>query len=220
MKLTVILTAAALVLALTGCAASGQGARGAENAPHRAQENPITNVSPEAEKKPVQQTLLTREEAVAAALKDAGLAEADIRDLEAELDRDRDTAIWEVGFETANMEYDYEINAVTGKVLRVKTEKEKEPAVQSSATQDGITQKETKPAQSQEQKLLTREEAVSIALKAAGVAKADVRDLEAELDRERATTVWEVDFEVGNTDYSYDIDAATGKILHQEKERD
>ncbi|MBO5318067.1 MAG: PepSY domain-containing protein [Oscillospiraceae bacterium] len=75
-------------------------------------------------------------------------------------------------------------------------------------------------AQATQPALLTRQEAIDAALKAAGVKEVDIRDLDAELDRERGTSVWEVDFEAGRTEYSFVLDATTGKILHQEKEID
>ena len=47
---------------------------------------------------------------------------------------------------------------------------------------------------------VTRDEAIDIALKKAGLKRAEVYDLEAELDYERGVKVWEVDFEKGYTD--------------------
>ena len=58
--------------------------------------------------------------------------------------------------------------------------------------------------------LIAREEAVGIALARAGLESSAVWDLDAELDRERGITVWEVDFESGNREYSYVLDAKTG----------
>ena len=68
--------------------------------------------------------------------------------------------------------------------------------------------------------LITRDRAIELALNHAGLKKADVRELEAELDRERGGVYWEVDFESGNLEYSYDINAETEEIQKIEKERD
>lgn len=62
--------------------------------------------------------------------------------------------------------------------------------------------------------------ATSIALNNAGLKKSQVRDLSYELDVENGVKVYEVDFDYGKYEYSYDIDALSGKILHKEKERD
>ena len=69
-------------------------------------------------------------------------------------------------------------------------------------------------------KSLSRDEAINKALQKAGVKRADVRDLEAELDRERGGIYWEVDFESGKLEYSYDINAETGEVVKVEREID
>ncbi len=65
---------------------------------------------------------------------------------------------------------------------------------------------------------ISRDKAIEIALNAAGVTKEKARDLDAELDRENGTDIWDVDFESGNMDYSYDINAKTGAIVKQDKQ--
>ena len=67
---------------------------------------------------------------------------------------------------------------------------------------------------------INREEALDIALEKAGVTKTDIRDLEIELDHERGKKVWEIDFDHGDLEYSYDIDAESGAITEVERERD
>lgn len=67
---------------------------------------------------------------------------------------------------------------------------------------------------------ITRERALEIALDKAGVKQSDIRDLDIELDHERGVKVWEVDFDCGNLEYFYDIDAETGNIAKVERERD
>ena len=68
--------------------------------------------------------------------------------------------------------------------------------------------------------VITRERAIELALANAGFNRDDVRELEAELDRERKDVYWEVDFEYQNTEYSYDVNAQTEQITKLEKERD
>ena len=67
---------------------------------------------------------------------------------------------------------------------------------------------------------ITADEAKEIALSHAGLACKKVRDLEAEPDRERGKSIYEVSFESGNYDYEYEIDAKTGEILIADKEWD
>ena len=66
--------------------------------------------------------LIGRESALAAALADAGLAENDVYDIGIELDRRLRSVCYEVDFETASTEYEYDIDAVTGEVLNSRSE--------------------------------------------------------------------------------------------------
>lgn len=75
-------------------------------------------------------------------------------------------------------------------------------------------------ASAEASKQLTRDEAINIALKDAGLKKDQVYDLDAELDRDNGVLHYDVDFEAGGYDYDYEIDAATGKILRSQNERD
>ncbi len=73
--------------------------------------------------------------------------------------------------------------------------------------------------QSTTNELITRERAIEIALEKAGLARGSVYELEAELDKERTGTFWEVDFETSEYEYSYEINAETGTVVHRENER-
>ncbi len=66
--------------------------------------------------------------------------------------------------------------------------------------------------------LITRERAIEIALENAGVKRENAYDLDAELDYELNRNYWEVDFDAGEYEYSYDIDAKTEKIINSHKE--
>ena len=63
-------------------------------------------------------TYITPDEAKAIALQDAGLEASDIRDLEVELDLDDGPAHYDVDFEKTSADYEYDIDAVTGQILR------------------------------------------------------------------------------------------------------
>lgn len=60
---------------------------------------------------------ITKEEAKKIALKDAGITENEIRDFEIELDRDNGILKYEISFEKGNDDYDYDIDANTGKII-------------------------------------------------------------------------------------------------------
>lgn len=159
---------------------------------------------------------ITPEEAKAIALQDAGLQEADVRDLEVDLDLDDGKAHYDVDFEKGSADYDYDIDAVTGELLRVEKPTQK-PATETTQKPAADTPAST---QTTEKKQLTKTEARDIALKHAGLKATEVRDLETELDRDDGKLHYDVDFEKDGYDYDYEIDAYSGKILKSRKERD
>lgn len=65
---------------------------------------------------------------------------------------------------------------------------------------------------------ITYNEAKEIALGHAGLAETDIRHYKAELDRERKTIVYEIEFDSGKFEYEYEINADTGKVVKAEKE--
>lgn len=82
-----------------------------------------------------------------------------------------------------------------------------------------VTEPQTTPP-ADEKTFITRDKAIELALNHAKLTRTQVRDLETELDRERTGVFWEVDFESGGYEYSYDINAETEAIAKVEKERD
>lgn len=67
---------------------------------------------------------------------------------------------------------------------------------------------------------ISRDTALSIALKDAGLKKSQVYDLEIEIDKEKGVLHYDVSFDYKNKDYDYKINAENGKIVHIEKEVD
>ena len=150
------------------------------------------------------QSNITKEQAKAAALKHAGLTEAKVKELECELDDDRKDR-YEVSFETAEYEYEYVVDAVSGKAVLVSREKQDDNVV---------SQPVTKP-----QSNITPEQAKAAALKHAGVTAAKVRELECELEKEGGKTYYEVTFETTDYEYEYTVDAVSGKAVLLGRER-
>ena len=105
--------------------------------------------------------------------------------------------VYELEFRAGGYEYDYEIDALTGKIL--KSEKEKDD---DSSSDKGSSTATT---------AISADQAKQIALKHAGVTTAKVK---AELDK----GVWEIEFTANGYEYEYEINATTGKIIHSEKE--
>lgn len=217
-KLFALLTVLALLLpVLAGCRSTppvtdpgntSGNPQPTQTTPVAPTSDPVTQTTAPA----VTETKLTRDDAINIALKDAGLTREEIQDLDAELDRDYGTVHYDVDFEQNDRDYDYEIDADTGKIL--KKEVPKGPETKPASTNE-TSSKETSTA-----KQLTREQARDIALKHAGLTASQVRDLDVELDRDDGTLHYDVDFEADGYDYEYEIHATSGKILRSQKERD
>ncbi len=211
-KLSVLLVIALLVTVFAGCQSiANTGGNGSQTPPAESTQLPPAeeNTAPPATEStaPVggepTADVISREEAKKIALEHAKVKEADVRDLEIELDKDAGTLHYDVDFEVGGNDYDYEIDAKTGKILRSET-----PAKSESTPKE------------ESKKELTAAEARDKALKHAGFKKSEVRDLEVELDRDGGKKHFDVSFEKDGYDYEYEIDATTGKILKSEKERD
>ena len=63
---------------------------------------------------------------------------------------------------------------------------------------------------------LTADQALEIALKDAGLTKEQIHDLDIELDNDGGALHYDVDFEVNDKDYDYEIDTEDGKILKKQ----
>ena len=153
---------------------------------------------------PASGTAITEDAARQAALTHAGLAESDVQFVQCKLDRDDGRQVYDVEFYTASAEYDYEIDAATGEVLSYDYDAENYTPAASGASGTQITSDDAK----------------RIALEHAGVAESDAARLKVELDRDDGRQVYEVEWDVGRTEYSYEINAADGSILNYETDRD
>ena len=145
--------------------------------------------------------------ATAAALQHAGVRQADTTYLRCWVEHDDGRAeCYEVEFLAGSTEYQYEIDLYTGAVL--KSERE------TYGTSGGGT------ASGSSGSYIGEAAARSAALSHAGVSESDASRIQVELDRDDGRTLYEVEFHVGRTEYSYEIDAASGAILKAEQEID
>lgn len=71
---------------------------------------------------------ITEDQAKAIALEHAGLAQGDVTQLRIELERDDGRLEYEIEFTSGNREYDYEIDAETGRILSFESEVEYRPS--------------------------------------------------------------------------------------------
>lgn len=145
---------------------------------------------------------ISRSKALEIALSAANLTKSQLTHCEIDLDFEDDKMVYDVELKVGYKEYDLEIDAVTGEIL-----KKEFPDNSTNLTDNS--------------KFISKDEATAIALKAAGISAENAKQLKAELDRsDSGTYKYEVDFKYGVYEYEYDIDAVTGKIIKSEKEID
>ena len=143
------------------------------------------------------------------ALGDAKLAEKDVTFVKVELELGDNRLVYDVEFYSGNVEYDYDIDAVSGAI--VSADKDIENYVIPAQPS---TEAPTK-AQASE---ISVEKAKQIALSHAGVGSA--RFTKAKIDYENGVKVYEIEFKVGNMEYEYDINVLNGAIVSSSAEID
>ena len=143
------------------------------------------------------------------ALGDAKLAEKDVTFVKVELEFEDNRLVYDVEFYSGNVEYDYDIDAVSGAI--VSADKDIENYVIPAQPSTEATTK----AQASE---ISVEKAKQIALSHAGVGSA--RFTKAKIDYENGVKVYEIEFKVGNMEYEYDINVVNGAIVSSSAEID
>ncbi len=151
---------------------------------------------------------ITAAKAKEIALKHAGLTESDVKFVKVELDYDDGRLEYEIEFYKGNVEYDYEIDAMSGKILEFDKEI------------DDIDYKKIKNQNkvNNNNKYIGMNKAIDIALKHAGKNIKDVRFDDKEFDKDDGRASYEIEFKSGGVEYEYDIDAITGEIIKFEKD--
>ena len=139
------------------------------------------------------------------ALGDAKLAEKDVTFVKVEFELEDNRLVYDVEFYSGNVEYDYDIDAVSGAI--VSADKDIENYV--------IPAQPSTEAQASE---ISVEKAKQIALSHAGVSSA--RFTKAKIDYENGVKVYEIEFKVGNMEYEYDINVLNGAIVSSSAEID
>ena len=143
--------------------------------------------------------------ALQTALKDAGVNEADASRIRVTMDRDDGMLVYEVRFDAAEVEYDYEIDAESGRIISTDVER----------WDDDDRDDRNRTANANV--AVSRNEAVKTALgKVSGATEKDVR---IELDYDDGRYRYEGDIIYNGIEYDFEIDADSGRILEWEEDR-
>ncbi len=142
------------------------------------------------------------------ALEHAGQKEEEVQILHTKLEYEDRVWQYEVEFyhPELHIEYDYDIDALTGEILSFDMDTEYSPqGAGHSPANDGQ---------------IAEEKAKQIALEYADVAEEDTQRMKVEFDYDDGRSKYEIEWYVGRTEYSCDVDAVTGEVLSFEKEFD
>lgn len=156
---------------------------------------------------------ISAQQAQAAALKDAGVSQEQVRNLSVEFeDKHELDAHYNVSFDTNDVYYDYDINAKDGSVIGKKTNNGRPqtgdktpPAIQQNPVP-------SQPATGGLYKINSHQ-AQEIAIKDAGLNPGQVQIKRCEIDEENGIIVYDVDFYANGYEYDYNIDPNTGNVL-------
>ena len=141
----------------------------------------------------------------------AGTTALDSVTAEVDSELDESPAHYEVELHTAWGEFEYLVDAYTGKVLSGQKD------LLATAPVGDETAKPTVPSGGAD---IGHAKAKSVALNHAGVSEGKAYDMDIELDDEDGRLIYEVEFKSGGREYSYEIDASSGAILKHEAELD
>ena len=177
--------------------ASSEKPESAPQKPATSSKKPSSTPSQSTSSKDSGSSTISSSKAKSIALKDAGVKESEIYDFEIELDRDNGTLHYDVSFEKDGRDYDYEINAKTGKIISVE--------------KPNVTSSEAK---------ISKSKAKSTALNHAGVKENEISLYKIELEKDDGVWKYEISFNVGYVEYDYTINAENGKIIEAEKDID
>ena len=152
---------------------------------------------------------ITADDAKRIALAHAKRAEKDVTFVKVELElEDNNRYEYAVDFYSGNVEYDYEIDAVSGTILSADRDIENYVI----PTQPSISVANNQTSE------ISLEKAKQISLSHAGVGSAKFK--KAKLDYENGVKVYDIEFKVGNLEYEYDINVSNGAIISSSVEID
>lgn len=153
-----------------------------------------------------------------AALAAAGISSDQVSFSSAGLDNKNGTFYYEINFSENGMEYEYDIDAITGVVIEEK--KETESAIEAASQPETSQPSDAVSSQAQSSSsAITGEKARSIALSHAGLTEENVSFVKVKKDFDDGISVFEVEFYSSDgVEYQYDINADTGSIINYDQE--
>ena len=153
---------------------------------------------------------ISEEDAKGVALKDAGVDMNDATFTKIGNGTEDGVAVYEIEFESADTEFDYDIAQAGGKIVNA-SRKVKVPACVAAEEKANANTASGKTG---------RDAAIDAALNHAGFSADEVSGLRCEKDYDDGREIYEVEFRHGGYEYNYDIDVNTCNIVEWDKDFD
>lgn len=157
---------------------------------------------------------ITIEQAKEIALKHAGLTKDQVSFFETKNDIDNGVEKYDIEFYYNGKEYDYEISVIDGTIIKYDND------IDENNNQNSTQNNSVNNAQNNTNNAagISVDKAKEIALSHAGLISSQVNFKRTELDFDDGIKKYEVEFYYNNREYSYEIDANTGKVLSYEQD--
>jgi len=149
-------------------------------------------------------TIMSLDEAKQIAFDHAGVDGEEARFDDQELKTDDGVTYYELEFDVGPDEYEYDVHAINGEILEFDQAIESGQATTNESSDNANTES------------ISLDEAKHIAFDHAGVHGDEARFDDEELDEDDEVLHYELEFDVGDVEYEYDIHAKTGEILEFE----
>ena len=129
----------------------------------------------------------------------------------------RGTSVYIIGFTAGDADYEYEINALTGKVEgweRLRSGAAEDTVEAASASENSVT---SSAAGSNLPELIDVQAAKLTAYSHAGIAEKDAQSVKSALKLDGLKLVYEIEFTADKYAYDYTVDAVSGDIVSSAK---
>ena len=165
---------------------------------------------------------ITSEEAIAFALERAGLARNQVTNLKAEFETEHGIALYEVEFDANGYEYEIEVNAADGSILKFDRDYDDDHnhgGHHDDHNHGGHHENPTAaPTQAPSESYIGTERAKQIAFNRAGVSASQVKNLKVKLDTDDGRAIYEIEFDANGYEYDVDVDAVNGNVVDFDKD--
>lgn len=178
---------------------------------------------------------ISLEKAKGIALAQAGINSSQAKFTEKDFDFEKNVPVYDLEFIANNIKYEYNIDAITGKVVSAEHENiladNKDDIYDNDDADDKYDDDrydddrydkdddiEVVPSK-KEEKYISKDKAKSIALNRAKLNENNVKFTSVKLDRENGKAVYEIEFTSNGFEYDCDVNAINGKVIDFDKDR-